>query len=42
MEERLSQRPPQINVDEWERQYKGYLKKRGDARAMKAQARSRE
>jgi len=42
MEERLSQRAPQINVDDWEKQYKGHLKKRDNERTMKAQARSRE
>ena len=42
MEERLSQREPQIYVDDWEKQYKGQLKKRDNERTMKAQARSRE
>ena len=42
MEEKLKQRIPQINADEWEKQYKDHLKKKENERAMKAQARSRQ
>ena len=42
IEYKVSQRPPQVDIVEWEKTYKEHLKKKDNERMVKAQTRNKK